>query len=140
MKIIDVMNTIVSFSRSLSCSRSQLLEGHNTDWRGIEFYFRNAGTRPSNGLSGLLVGSGGTARAAVYALHAMGYAPLILLRRWPEKLNSVVELFPPAYNIRPVTNKEEATGIHIDSLTVIIGTISAHTPIDKTMAASSRHV
>ena len=134
-KIIGAINTIVPSDGPSPSSRPQLLVGHNTDWRGMNLCLQNAGAQPSSIQSALIVGNGGTARAAIYALHAMGYTPLYLLGRSPEKLNSIIESFPPAYNIRPITTKGEAANIDTTTLTVAIGTIPVHTPIDKNMTA-----
>lgn len=55
---------------------SSSLYGDNTDWQGIRFVVQHRLPRSSVGASdvGVVMGAGGTARAAIYALQQMGFA------------------------------------------------------------------
>jgi pentafunctional AROM polypeptide len=60
--------------------------------------------------AGLVIGSGGTARAAIYALHALGLAPIYLVGRSPDKLAALAASFPPdeyAQTLRPLSSVDD---------------------------------
>ena len=133
-QIIGAVNTIVPTDAPTSTkgtTRTHLL-GRNTDWQGITLALRNAGAHPSThpASSALVVGGGGTARAAIYALHSMDYATIYLVARSPSKLAAVVASFPPSYGLRILAAVED-----VDALSsppdVAIGTIPADRPIDQ---------
>ena len=122
-QIIGAVNTIVPDAVSGK------LIGRNTDWLGIVHCLRQAGAYGSG--SGLVIGGGGTARAAIYALHSMGYAPIYLLGRQPAKVAKMVQTFPTAYDLRVL---EEVTEVEGKSPNVAVGTIPADRPVDEGMA------
>ncbi len=139
-KIIGAVNTIVvSPPASSTASKPHHLTGQNTDWRGMQLILQNAGA-PSQaraGQSGLVIGGGGTARAAIYALHAMGYAPIYVLARSAPKLQELVESFPTEYDLKPITTPSEAQQIDPGRVpNIAIGTIPADKPIDGDMLES----
>jgi pentafunctional AROM polypeptide len=108
------------------------LVGRNTDYLGMVLVLRNAGAQGSSGLqAGLVIGGGGTSRAAIYALHEMQYSPIYLLGRSPAKLEKLVEDFPQSYDIR-ILKSENADKLE-KIPTVAIGTIPADQPIDPTI-------
>ena len=86
--------------------------GHNTDWMGIVTVLETAGasrpitfdSRPQYlpGRTGLVIGTGGTSRAAIYALHQMGSASIWILGRSPDKVKELITSFPEAYNVHAV--------------------------------------
>ncbi|KAF2787955.1 Pentafunctional AroM protein [Melanomma pulvis-pyrius CBS 109.77] len=109
------------------------LVGRNTDYLGMVMILRNAGAQGSAGLqSGLVIGSGGTSRAAIYALHEMQYSPIYLVGRTPAKLDALAADFPAVYDIRIIPSVS-----YIDNIgkipTVAIGTIPADQPIDSSI-------
>ena len=67
--------------------------GDNTDWVGISNSFIRAGVPPKLSSNGLVVGAGGTSRAAIYALHQMGCAKIYLVNRTAAKLEELVKSF-----------------------------------------------
>ncbi|KAL8668396.1 MAG: hypothetical protein Q9168_006972 [Polycauliona sp. 1 TL-2023] len=154
-KTIGAVNTIVvDPSRSSPThTGNPYLVGHNTDWTGMRLVLFNAGAatiaHPSNSnsnkdqRSALVIGGGGTARAAIYTLHQMGYSPIHLLGRSRSKLQTVVDSFPDeaGYNISLITNSEDAASLTKDKSTsippiaVAIGTIPADKPIDANVEA-----
>jgi pentafunctional AROM polypeptide len=129
---IGALNTIVpeDSTDATTGAVTTRLTGRNTDYLGMVLVLRNAGAQGSAGLqSGLVIGGGGTARAAIYALHSMQYSPIYLLGRSPGKLVKVAEDFPSSYDIRILPDC--ATVQHLEKLpTVAIGTIPADKPID----------
>ncbi|KAL8866943.1 MAG: hypothetical protein Q9198_008702 [Flavoplaca austrocitrina] len=148
-KTIGAVNTIVveHSHSSLTHAGKPYLVGHNTDWTGMRLILSNAGAAtlshsppsPSereSKKSALVIGGGGTARAAIYTLNQMGYNPIHLLGRSREKLQTVVESFPEAeYNINIITTHQDAVNVtENDSsppIAVAIGTIPADKPIDS---------
>ncbi|KAI9368441.1 EPSP synthase-domain-containing protein [Aspergillus egyptiacus] len=134
-EIIGAVNTIIPVPAGKD--KPARLVGRNTDWQGMILSLRNAGVFGSNGQqSALVVGGGGTARAAIYALHNMDYSPIYIVGRTPAKLESMVSTFPSSYNIRIVES--------VDSIETIphvaIGTIPADRPIDQPMRETLCHM
>lgn len=132
---IGAVNTIIPDpSRPSTKSSGRYLIGKNTDWQGMRLILQNAGAQASHGhdQSGLVVGSGGTARAAIYALHQMGYSPIYILGRSPEKLSALTQSFPKDYNLHSLTSLHDTQTIQ-PWPSVAIGTIPADKPIDHTL-------
>jgi pentafunctional AROM polypeptide len=90
-----------------------------------------------------VIGAGGTARAAIYALHSLSYSPIYIVSRTPSKLSHIISSFPSNYNIRALKHVVEAEELTIVP-TVAIGTIPADKPIEQNMrevlATVLRHV
>ncbi|KAH0537706.1 hypothetical protein FGG08_005513 [Glutinoglossum americanum] len=129
-RVIGAVNTIVANRSDNGKSR---LVGHNTDWRGMVLALRNAGAcgnQESNGA--LVIGGGGTARAAIYAMHSMEYSPIYIVGRSPEKLKNVVESFPKTWDIRAIESVEAVNQLE-GIPAVAIGTIPADRPIEQNM-------
>ena len=136
-QIIGAVNTIIPVPAADETQPPQLI-GRNTDWLGIVHCLRQEGAFGNSGNeSGLVIGGGGTARAAIYALHSMGYAPIYLFGRQPTKVAKMVQSFPTAYDVRVLESGSEIKGL--ESIpSVAIGTIPADKPIDKPMAEALR--
>ena len=140
-QIIGAVNTIVSIPSPTS-STPRLL-GRNTDWLGIVHCFRQAGAYGGQGSqSSLVIGGGGTARAAIYALHSMKYTPIYLVGRQPAKLAKMVSTFPTAYDIRILETESEIQDLKTNNATpvVAIGTIPADKPIDSNLQTLLRSI
>lgn len=126
-EIIGAVNTIVPVPNG---SASPRLVGYNTDWQGMVHSLRNEGVYGSDATeSAVVVGGGGTARAAIFALHHMGFSPIYVIGRTASKLEGMVSTFPTNYNIRVVDNHSQIETVP----QVAIGTIPADKPIDPTM-------
>ncbi|KAI4194809.1 MAG: hypothetical protein LQ350_007552 [Teloschistes chrysophthalmus] len=150
-KIIGAVNTIVVDSKRSSeyfpeHKGKPYLVGYNTDWTGMQLVLTNAGacTQTSsastampltngqkNSRAGLVIGGGGTARAAIYCLKQMGYSPIYLYGRSPEKLKALAGSFPAGYNISLITSPDAASSAQPPA--VAIATIPADQPIDENM-------
>ncbi|KAL5413283.1 hypothetical protein PMIN06_009713 [Paraphaeosphaeria minitans] len=130
---IGALNTIVPVTEIDETGREVTkLIGRNTDYLGMVLVLRNAGAQGSAGLqAGLVIGGGGTSRAAIYALHEMQYSPIYLLGRNPQKMSVLREAFPEDYNIQIVNAASIADVERIP--TVAIGTIPADQPIDASI-------
>ncbi|KAJ5247434.1 Pentafunctional AROM polypeptide [Penicillium chermesinum] len=132
-EIIGAVNTIVPKEES---GKTRLI-GYNTDWRGMINSLRNEGVFGSTGSEGaIVVGGGGTARAAIYALHHMGYSPIYVIGRSASKLEGMISTFPTNYNIRIVDNPKQLDAIP----RVAIGTIPADGPIDPSVRETLCHM
>jgi pentafunctional AROM polypeptide len=129
VKVIGALNTIVPEQRNdKNGNPITELVGRNTDWKGMVHVLDAAGLdRNGEKRSGLVVGGGGTARAAIYALHHLGFSPIYLLGRSPQRMQALANSFPQDYAVQ-VFGPED-----IVPPTVGIGTIPADQPPDSTM-------
>lgn len=129
-KLIGAVNTIIPIS---SEDGSVRLIGENTDWLGMthSLISKNYSTVSSGPPgSALVIGAGGTARAAIYALHSLGHSPIYVVSRSPSKLTSMISTFPVNFNIVPLTKISEAENL-TEVPRVAIGTIPADQPIES---------
>ena len=132
--LIGAVNTIIADPSAPSTKNKggHHLTGRNTDWQGMTHVLSNAGAQPSAQQSGLVIGGGGTARAAIYALHAMGYRPIYVLGRSPSKIQELVSSFPDSYQLEILHPSEQP--LKMTSVpTTAISTIPADKPIDPTI-------
>jgi pentafunctional AROM polypeptide len=130
---IGAVNTIVPIpSKDGTAAR---LIGDNTDWLGMTHslisasYATVASKAPG---SALVIGAGGTARAAIYALQSLAHSPIYIVSRTPAKLTTMIKSFPDTFNIVPLTSVQAAEDI-ADVPSVAIGTIPADKPIEQNM-------
>lgn len=95
---IGAVNTvIVRQEKDFDGSMRRVLVGDNTDWRGIYNPLSRRGCANSGGngerrRAALILGAGGTARAAAYAAIKLGLE-LIYWNRTPDKLTGIVDKF-----------------------------------------------
>lgn len=133
-RAIGAVNTIVPVP--VAGKRTQLLLGDNTDWIGMVFCLRSAGlvkrARTSPG-GALVVGSGGTTRAAIYALHSLNYSPIYMVARNNAAVKSIAKSFPAEYDIRTLDTPEQVAGLSASLPNVVITTIPADKPVDPSM-------
>ncbi|AEO71613.1 uncharacterized protein THITE_2124223 [Thermothielavioides terrestris NRRL 8126] len=135
-RAIGAVNTIIPVAPSADGAKPALL-GDNTDWMGMVFALRSAGlvqrsaARPG---AAMVVGSGGTTRAAIYALHSLGYAPIYVVARTPDRVRELAAGFPPDYAVRHLATPEDVAALAPDALpAVAVSTIPADKPIDPGM-------
>lgn len=103
--------------------------GTNTDWIGITESFRRHGA-DGKIENGLIIGGGGTSRAAVYALKQMGCKNIYMLNRTVSKLQEIKNSFPSEeYNITILANASDIS--KIDNIDLIISTIPANIELDS---------
>jgi pentafunctional AROM polypeptide len=133
-RVIGAVNTIVPIPAA--GRRTQHLLGDNTDWAGMVFCLRSAGlvkrARASAG-GALVVGSGGTTRAAIYALHSLNYSPIYMVARNSAAVKSIAESFPAEYDIQILETPEQAASLSASLINVVITTIPADKPIEPSM-------
>ena len=166
-RIIGAVNTIVpiefdgSLSTPMQASQgTPKLIGRNTDWLGMRGSLRSEGAwdinmpysskviegsgsdtfASSQSYSALVIGGGGTARAAVYTLHAMGYKPIYLLGRQPSKLQEMASSLPKEYVLGVLdTHLGQLPDDFIGPRTAI-ATIPANQPIDSTVQSLLKQI
>ncbi|KAF2095678.1 pentafunctional polypeptide [Rhizodiscina lignyota] len=135
-EVIGALNTIITEETfDKDGKRSVRLVGRNTDWQGMVLVLRNAGAQGSVGnKAGLVIGGGGTARAAIYGLNEMGYSPIYLVGRSPEKVRKMMESFPATYDLRFLRDAADVEALKPEEVPVTaIGTIPADQPIEMNM-------
>jgi pentafunctional AROM polypeptide len=135
VETIGALNTIVPETCIDKVSGKEVtrLIGRNTDYLGMALVLRNAGAQGSAGLqSALVIGGGGTSRAAIYALHEMQYSPIYLLGRNASKMESLASQFPASYDLRIITSSSYVSKLE-KVPTVAVGTIPADQAIDSSI-------
>ncbi|BEJ12084.1 hypothetical protein CspHIS471_0205440 [Cutaneotrichosporon sp. HIS471] len=99
-RTIGAVNTVIVRT---GADGQRELHGDNTDWMAIEEAAR-ANLNPAlaagkDGLTTLVIGAGGTCRAAIYAMHALGSVQIILYNRTLDNAKKVAASFPAEYNV-----------------------------------------
>lgn len=112
--IIGAVNTV------LVDPETGLLTGDNTDWAGIKVSIEVNWTPGTPKTSAFVIGAGGAARAAVYALHSFGFETIYILNRTRSRAHTLKDSFPVEYGIQVLENIE---GIKGKQPTVVIGNI-----------------
>lgn len=138
-KAIGAINTIVRVEHE---NGEVKLKGYNTDYLGMISSLRRAGTQQKSLMSGMssqqsamVIGGGGTARAAIYAMHQMKYSPIFLLGRDKEKMEALSKSFinndTRNIDVRVLSCKEDIHALKYDDLpTVAIGTVPGDCDLD----------
>ena len=118
-KTIGAVNTIISVVKS---DGSRTLHGDNTDWQGIrEVILSRSSTRTAQPDAGLIIGAGGTSRAAIYALQNLGTKKIYLFNRTRSSAQVLVDAFPDA-KIELIENLGSWSG---PPPTIVISTVPA---------------
>jgi pentafunctional AROM polypeptide len=135
---IGAVNTIIVSNTPAKNHPGNHLIGKNTDWQGMIKVLETAGAQTTGTQAGLVIGSGGTARAAIYTLNAMSCSPIYILGRTPSKLQTLIDSFP-SYPLHILTSMRDIASIpHLPTLA--IGTIPASAPIEPPMRAVLEHI
>ena len=93
-KTIGAVNTIIPVTKP---DGSRTLHGDNTDWQGIrEAILSRLPTRVTQPDAGLIIGAGGTSRAAIHALQRLGTKKIYLFNRTRSSAQALVDAFPDA--------------------------------------------
>ncbi|CCG23602.1 Aro1 pentafunctional aromatic enzyme [Candida orthopsilosis Co 90-125] len=121
-KLIGAINTIVPIDDGFL--------GDNTDWVGITNSFKQSGFVGGNNVNGLVVGGGGTSRAAIYAMHKLGCQKIYLLNRTVSKLHDIANSFPKDYNIEIVESDEQVNG---KPVSLAVSCVPSSAPLDDVL-------
>ncbi|KAJ4422336.1 3-dehydroquinate dehydratase (3-dehydroquinase) [Gnomoniopsis sp. IMI 355080] len=135
VKVIGAVNTIIPIDDPNTGKRTLL--GDNTDWMGMVYALRQAGivktTRHAAeaGGSAVVIGSGGTTRAGIFALHSLGYAPIYIVARNAANVATLAGSFPSDYDVQHLTST--AAEALLSPPKVVVSTIPADKPMDVGM-------
>lgn len=124
-KAIGAVNTVIP----LEGQPGKFL-GDNTDWVGITNSFTRYGV-PSienSNVNGLVVGGGGTSRAAAFALHEMGCQTIYMMNRTSSKLYDIKNSLPALFNIEVLESIDQVDAAKPVSL--IVSCVPADKPMD----------
>ncbi|PHH73907.1 hypothetical protein CDD82_5197 [Ophiocordyceps australis] len=124
-RVIGAVNTLVP-RRTANEARRPII-GDNTDWKGMIHALQRHGAAAQG--SAMVIGAGGTARAAIYALHSMGMAPIAVVGRDVVKTQAMAATFPPNYRVEAADSSDLPLKPR-----VIVSTIPADLPIDESVA------
>lgn len=130
-KLIGAVNTVVPLK-----GQPNKFFGDNTDWYGITKSFSRNGV-PSienSSVNGLVIGGGGTARAAAYALHQLGCAKIYMINRTASKLHDIVSLLPQEYNVEVLEMQEQVAAA--EPVSVAVSCVAADKPLDENLLDS----
>ncbi|KAH7105824.1 Pentafunctional AroM protein [Auriculariales sp. MPI-PUGE-AT-0066] len=120
-KAIGAVNTIVP----IGADGTHILHGDNTDWSGIVAVVRSSGVRLQNPFAwnGAVLGAGGTARAAIYALHSLGARKIVLLNRTKANADKLASSFPPQYGVVAIDASDAGAQLSAERPLVIVSTV-----------------
>lgn len=134
VRVIGAVNTVIPVVKN----GKRELHGDNTDWMAIhEAAQRNLNPAlTKGGLTTLVIGAGGTCRAAIYALHQLGAARILLYNRTRANADKVAATFPAEYNVVVVdslASLPSAPGVVVStvpgtSLSTVEGADAIHLP------------
>lgn len=120
---IGAVNTVIPLGNG--CFR-----GDNTDWLGIKNALTSNGVPVSvKGTSGLIIGAGGTSRAAIYALRQLECDKIFMVNRTSSKLFELQKEFSK-YNVVVVENIEQIESIS-DRISVAVSCVPADKALDS---------
>lgn len=121
-KLLGAVNTLAVHH---SKDGERLIEGDNTDWSGILNCIQ---TRHPNSKTGWVIGAGGAARAAIYALHRAGIEDIFISNRTRSKAEAIAETFAGQFKVEVIDDWTKINAHHAD---VIVGTVPAETYHDS---------
>lgn len=131
-RTIGAVNTVIPVSDDRGRNGPRLL-GDNTDWKGMVYVLGEGGVvLREEGGTAMVVGAGGTTRAAIFALHSMGFNAIHVVARDPAKAKALVSDFPANYGLQILSNPSECENLAAGP-GVIISTVPADKPIDPNM-------
>ncbi|OSS49261.1 hypothetical protein B5807_05565 [Epicoccum nigrum] len=86
---VGAVNTVIA----QGTGTERKLHGENTDWIGIKRCIERSSPKELSSSAGLVLGAGGAARAACYALQKLGVAELLVVNRTLSKAEDMVSMF-----------------------------------------------
>ncbi|KAG7665167.1 ARO1 [[Candida] subhashii] len=134
-ELSDAAKTIGAVNTLIPVSGHGKYFGDNTDWVGIvNSFVRSGGGVPSkvSNVNGLVVGGGGTSRAAIYALNQMGCKKIYLINRTTSKLYDIRDSIPYD-NLEILETNEEITSA--DPVSLIVSCVPADRELDSSLVA-----
>ena len=124
-KLLGAVNTLVVLQRKTD---KRSIKGDNTDWSGILNCIRTRRPDSSNSRTGWVIGAGGAARAAVYALHRAGMERIFISNRTRSKAEAIAKTFADRFSVEVIDDWLE---MNAHPASVIVGTVPAETYSDS---------
>ncbi|KAF7555393.1 hypothetical protein G7Z17_g2239 [Cylindrodendrum hubeiense] len=118
---VGAVNTIVVREAE---DGSRILFGDNTDWLGIKRCIDSASIGDVSTSAALVLGAGGAARAACYAVQSLGIEQLIIVNRTQSKAEEMAALFPEM-KTAVFKTLEDACGFAGPRIRVIVACVPA---------------
>lgn len=126
-QVIGAINTVIPLE-----GKTGEFAGDNTDWYGIVNAFRRNGVPEitiSSEVNGLVVGGGGTSRAACYALKQMGCTKIYMMNRTASKVHEIKEQLPREYNIEVLETLDQVK--QAEPVSLVVSCVPADKPLDS---------
>ncbi|KAM6509406.1 hypothetical protein FSOLCH5_012407 [Fusarium solani] len=117
---IGAINTVVV----KESEGKRILHGDNTDWIGIRRCVAKAGVQDLRSSAAVVLGAGGAARAACYAVQTLGIQELIIVNRTLSKAEDLASQFSEL-RTRTFSSLEEAAVVDDIAIRVIVGCVPA---------------
>jgi len=148
-KAIGAVNTVVPV---LDNNKETVLVGDNTDWLGIKHqiqrHLSTTSTVQPQQMKGLVIGAGGTSRAALYALHRLGVQEISIFNRTSVKAQSVADSFKDLFTVKVIGSNDllkssESPSDYDLIVSTVPGTIETEVMFDESifgMAGKKRGV
>jgi pentafunctional AROM polypeptide len=114
---------------------SNRLLGDNTDWIGIKQQLLPKVRHRSGDKVGLIIGAGGTARAAAYAFRSMGLKKIYILNRTFEKALAISTEFGDMFE--PIKDAEALSSL--DRLDAVMGTLPGQAAFELPPGILDKH-
>lgn len=129
-QLIGAINTLI-------ISDDGTITGDNTDWSGLHALIRDQNKETKIApKAGLVVGAGGAARAALYAMHQANIKSIYVFNRTKTNAERVRDDFAPIFPITVLESLE----LLPEPIDVIIATIPAHITTQATWDPLLHHV
>ncbi|RBR20305.1 uncharacterized protein FIESC28_05269 [Fusarium coffeatum] len=119
-KNIGAINTVIVHE----ANGKRTLHGENTDWIGVKRCILKSGAPDFALSSALVLGAGGAARAACYAIQTLGYQELIIVNRTLSKAQELTSIFP-GLQTRAFSTLEEANATGYTNIRLIVACVPA---------------
>lgn len=136
-KAIGAVNTVIPIRNAEG--NVTALVGDNTDWIAIETLARRSLRTvhlADPNLTGLVIGAGGSARAALFALYRLGVKRILLFNRTLANAEALAKEVPIEWNVHVLSSLEEIAQLPAEqSPSVVVSNIPAEvTTLDATAA------
>lgn len=132
-RAIGAVNTLIPLGGE-SGGRPKI-RGENTDWMGMVHALKEGGAgrgvRHGSSAPALVVGSGGTSRAAIFALNSLGHSPIYVAARSSDRFEEMARSFGSDVHLVHLTDPNQCP--EDNSPNVVISTIPADRPLDPSM-------
>ncbi|KAG0078477.1 3-dehydroquinate dehydratase (3-dehydroquinase) [Podila epicladia] len=142
-KAIGAVNTVVPVEQE---GKPAILIGDNTDWLGIYYQIeRNLSStsiaQPQH-MKGLVIGAGGTSRAALYALHRLGVQDISIFNRTMVKAQAVADSFKDLFVVNVLSSNDLLKGSSSSGFDLVVstvpGTIESVTMFDESVFGAAK--